>query len=300
MSAVTRADAEKDVWSALANPVRRVILDALRDGPRTTGELAAAFPALSRFAVMQHLTVLEQAGLLLVRRQGRRRLNHLNVAPLEEVRQRWLHGFAEHAGRAALALRRHVEGTQQPPPQPRQQGQESNEMESTTIDEEAAATTGLAAAAGAQARAVRIESELRIAAPAEKVFKALTEEQHDWYPYNYGGPRVRTIVFEPRVGGGCWEDWGAGAGHFYGTVTHYDPPRAFTLRGGLANSTLLDNAFVLVPQDDGSTIVQHSMTAFGELTEEDMHGIRVHGNLSLFEDQLRAWVEQGRSVRAAE
>ena len=101
-------------------------------------------------------------------------------------------------------------------------------MESTTIDEETTATTG------AQARAVRIESELRIAAPADKVFKALTEEQHDWYPYNYGGPRVRAIVFEPRVGGGCWEDWGDGAGQFYGTITHYDPPRAFTLRGGLA------------------------------------------------------------------
>lgn len=281
------------MWSALANPVRRAVLDQLKDGPRTTGELAAAFPALSRFAVMQHLTVLEEAGLLLVRRQGRHRLNHLNVAPLEEVRERWLHGFAEQAGRAAVALRRHVEGPDRPTTAtatPREE--ENEEMESTTIDDEPAA----AATAPRRARAVRIESELRIEAPAVRVFKALTEEQHDWYPYNYGGPRVRTIVFEPRVGGACYEDWGDGAGQFYGTITHYDPPRAFTLRGGLAGGTVLDNAFTLVERPDGSTIVQHSMTAFGELSDDDMHGIRTHGNLSLFTDHLRAWVERGIAV----
>jgi DNA-binding transcriptional ArsR family regulator/uncharacterized protein YndB with AHSA1/START domain len=285
------AGGERDVWSALANPVRRSVLDLLRDGPRTTGELANAFPQLSRFAVMQHLSVLEQAGLLLARRRGRHRLNHLNVAPLQEIRERWLHGFGEEAGRAALALRRHLEAGARPRSQSHDDqttGQGDDEMESTVTEDPT--TTQ------AQARAVRIESELRIGAPPERVFRALTEEQHEWYPYNYGGERVRTIVFEPRVGGGCYEDWGDGAGHFYGTVTHYDPPRAFTLRGGLAGSTVLDNAFTLVAQPDGSTIVQHSMTAFGDLTDDEVHGIRVHGNLALFEDHLRAWVEQGIAV----
>src|ERR1700738_1949422 len=101
--------ATRDVWSALANPIRRKMLDQLRDRPRTTSELAAAFPELSRFAVMQHLGVLEAASLLLVRRQGRLRLNHLNPTPLEGVRQRWLHGFSEHAARTDLALKRHLE-----------------------------------------------------------------------------------------------------------------------------------------------------------------------------------------------
>ena len=52
------------VWKALANPFRRKILDLLREEAMTTGDLAAAFPELSRYAVMQHLDVLEQAGLI--------------------------------------------------------------------------------------------------------------------------------------------------------------------------------------------------------------------------------------------
>lgn len=256
----------RDVWGALANPVRRAVLDALREGPQTTGELAAAFPDLSRFAVMQHLGVLEEAGLLLVRREGRRRLNFVNPAPLEEVRQRWLNRFASEAGRTAVALRRHVE--------------KEREMSSKT------------------AQSVRIESEFTVAAPPERVFAALTAEQHDWYPYNYGGPRVRSIVFEPRVGGAVYEDWGDGAGHWYGTVTHYDPPSAFALRGALAHGTVLDNEFSLAATEDGSgCVVRHSMTAFGDLDDDDLAGIRTHGDMSRFADHLRAWVEDGRSVR---
>lgn len=256
------------MWSALAHPVRRSVLDELRPGPRTTGELAAAFPQLSRFAVMQHLGVLEQAGLLLVRRRGRHRLNYVNPAPLEEVRRRWMSEFAAEAGRGAVALKHYIEA------EPRRGPDKETKVETTT----------------ATARAVRIQSELRVEAPRDRVFQALTLEQHRWYPYTYGGDRVREIVFEPRVGGMVYEDWGDGAGHFYGIVTHYDPPSAVTIRGGLPGSTVLENDFVLA-DDGGSTVVRHAMTAFGELTDEEVGGIRSHGDMSLFEPQLKAWVE---------
>lgn len=58
------------VFQALADPTRRQILDLLRLQPRTTGQLAEQFPS-TRFAVMKHLNVLEEAGLVLARRQGR-------------------------------------------------------------------------------------------------------------------------------------------------------------------------------------------------------------------------------------
>jgi DNA-binding transcriptional ArsR family regulator/uncharacterized protein YndB with AHSA1/START domain len=266
-----------DVWGALANPVRRQVLDLLRDGARTTGQLADSFPGLSRFAVMQHLNVLESAGLLLVRRVGRERHNFVNPAPLEEVRTRWLNDFAVDAGRTAVALQRHLT------PSHAQQKEQP-----------------MTAPAGT-ARAVRTESEFRVDAPPERVFLALTEEQHAWYPYTYGGDRVRDIVFEPRVGGNCYEDWGDGAGHWYGTVTHFDPPRGVTMRGGLPHSTVLENSFELeaTTADDGSpsTIVRHSMTAFGELSDDDAGGIRSHGDMSLFAPQLRAWCEHNKRVR---
>ncbi len=66
------------------------MLDLLADRPRTTGELAAAFPKLSRFAVMKHLAVLQKAGLLVVTREGRRRWNAINPVPLRDVLRRWM------------------------------------------------------------------------------------------------------------------------------------------------------------------------------------------------------------------
>jgi len=77
------------VWKALADPTRRRILDLLRDRPRTTGDLCAAFP-LTRFAVMKHLSVLKGAGLLTVRREGRERWNHLNAVPLRRMLEHYI------------------------------------------------------------------------------------------------------------------------------------------------------------------------------------------------------------------
>ena len=102
------SDDNEAVWRALANPVRRHILELLRDGAHTTGDLAAAFPELSRYAVMQHLGVLEEAGLLLVRREGRQRFNFLNPVPIERIYRRWMHPFAGRVAAEMLALEQHL------------------------------------------------------------------------------------------------------------------------------------------------------------------------------------------------
>ncbi len=77
------------IWKALADPTRRRILDLLKDQPRTTGDLSNAF-SLSRFAVMKHLGILEAAGLVAVRRQGRERWNHLNAIPLRRIYEHYI------------------------------------------------------------------------------------------------------------------------------------------------------------------------------------------------------------------
>ena len=71
------------VFKALANPARRRLLDALKDGPRTTGQLCEIEDGLDRCTVMQHLKTLEAADLILVRREGRERWNHLNAEPIK-------------------------------------------------------------------------------------------------------------------------------------------------------------------------------------------------------------------------
>ena len=97
------------MWRALSTPLRRHLLDLLSAGPRTTGELAEAVPDLSRFAVMQHLRVLTDAGLVVVRRRGRYRFNYLNPVPLRRWYERWVLPLADRAAAEVLALQRRVE-----------------------------------------------------------------------------------------------------------------------------------------------------------------------------------------------
>lgn len=104
-----RVDSLEPVWKALANQWRREILDHLRDGPMTTGELAESFPDLSRFAVMQHLKVLEEAGLVVVRRSGRSRINHLNPVPIQQIYERWVRQYEGRWTEALVSLKRQIE-----------------------------------------------------------------------------------------------------------------------------------------------------------------------------------------------
>lgn len=104
-----RAGDLEDVWRALASPVRRQILDLLRDGPRTTGALADHFAELSRFAVMQHLRVLEEAELVLPRRDGRKRYNYLNPVPIQQVYDRWVVRYTRPWTEALVRLRDQLE-----------------------------------------------------------------------------------------------------------------------------------------------------------------------------------------------
>lgn len=82
------------VWKALADPTRRNIIEELDRGEKTTAELCERFDALSRFAVMKHLDVLEGAGLVQVKREGRNRWNSLNRDPLAEADE-WLSRHVE-------------------------------------------------------------------------------------------------------------------------------------------------------------------------------------------------------------
>jgi DNA-binding transcriptional ArsR family regulator len=97
------------IWKALGSPHRRALLDALRDGPQTTSALCDVLPRLSRFAVMQHLGVLERAGVVLVRREGRERWNELNAVPIQRELERWLNGFQQATASRLLAFERHLQ-----------------------------------------------------------------------------------------------------------------------------------------------------------------------------------------------
>ncbi len=98
------------VWKALSDPTRRRILDLLKPGPRSTGDLVGALPHLTRFGVMKHLGILEEAGLVTSRKEGRTRLNYLNPAPVRAIYERWVSGFSELWSSQLLGLKGHIEG----------------------------------------------------------------------------------------------------------------------------------------------------------------------------------------------
>jgi DNA-binding transcriptional ArsR family regulator len=102
------------VFKAVGDRTRRRMLDLLAERPRTTGELSAAFPRLSRFAVMKHLGVLKAAGLLIVSRDGRKRWNALNPVPLRDVLRRWLGRHEQLWADALLDIRDAAEAAPRP------------------------------------------------------------------------------------------------------------------------------------------------------------------------------------------
>lgn len=102
-------DHEDRVFKALGNRVRRRLLDCLKDNPATTGSLCESFPELDRCTVMQHLKVLEGAGLIVVRREGRERWNHLDALPIQALHERWIGGYAAYAAQGLLKLKRDLE-----------------------------------------------------------------------------------------------------------------------------------------------------------------------------------------------
>jgi DNA-binding transcriptional ArsR family regulator len=86
-----------EVLTALSDPTRRTVLEQLRDGPRSVGDIVAAVP-VSQSAVSQHLRVLREAGLVSDRRQGTRRLYQVELDGLAALR-----AYVDHFWDAALA-----------------------------------------------------------------------------------------------------------------------------------------------------------------------------------------------------
>ena len=109
MVTYTRLVDDDRVFKALADPSRRHLLDRLfeRDG-RTLTELESELE-MTRFGVMKHLRLLEEAGLVVARRQGREKLHFLNPVPIRLIHDRWIDKFTEHRVAALADLKSELE-----------------------------------------------------------------------------------------------------------------------------------------------------------------------------------------------
>ncbi len=97
------------MFRALAAPTRRKLLDELyREDGQTLSELERRLP-MSRFGVMKHLGVLEEANLVVTRRRGREKLHFLNPVPIRVIHDRWVSKYAEPYASALSEIKRELE-----------------------------------------------------------------------------------------------------------------------------------------------------------------------------------------------
>jgi uncharacterized protein YndB with AHSA1/START domain len=97
------------IFKALADPTRRTLLDELfvRDG-QSLSELEDRF-SMTRFGVMKHLKQLEEAGLVVARKQGREKLHYLNPVPIRLVHDRWVSKYSEPWASALVEIKQRLE-----------------------------------------------------------------------------------------------------------------------------------------------------------------------------------------------
>ena len=104
-------DDDDRAFKALADPTRRALLDKLfmRDG-RTLRELEAGLE-MTRFGVMKHLRLLEEAGLVTTQKRGREKLHFLNPVPIRLIHDRWIDKYTERRVSALADLKSKLEET---------------------------------------------------------------------------------------------------------------------------------------------------------------------------------------------
>ena len=246
------------IWRALADPSRRKILDLLKEQPRTTGNLCEQFDT-SRYAVMKHLNILTEAGLVLVRRLGRERWNHLNAIPIQQIHERWVSQYEAKWATGLLNLKQNLEGD---------------------------------FPAMSQLGDFHIEQEITIHAPVSKVFNALTHDVAAWWgtPFQLT-PNPTALILEPHAGGRFYEEFAEGSA-LWAIVQSIQQDDHLVLDGrfGMFGAIHSVATFILEEQENG-TLLKFSHQAMGEVGEKQEKGF-TYGWNDLLGTRLKAYAEE--------
>jgi DNA-binding transcriptional ArsR family regulator/uncharacterized protein YndB with AHSA1/START domain len=272
------------LWQAAAHPTRRRLIELLRDGPKTTGELCRGF-STTRFAVMKHLAVLERAGVVAVRRAGRQRWNVLDAGQLRRLGHPW--GWP---GSRQPADERLPEG------QPRLVGPVG--LVHPGLPAEAGGPAAEQDGAAAGQREAAVEQDLSpallysfIDAPPWRVFDALTVHVAAWWGAPHlCSPDASNLVIEPQPGGRFVEEWGHRQGTLRGQVTAIRQDERVELTGAVlgASRGVLD---IRLEGREGGTGLRASLRleSGGRADAEDARGAID----DLLGRRLKVFVERG-------
>jgi DNA-binding transcriptional ArsR family regulator len=251
--------AEEDtglLWRALADPTRRRILDLLRQRPLITGEIAAQFP-ISRIAVMRHLDVLSQAGLVTSRKRGRQRWHYLNTIPLQKLHQRWADPAAAGFASALLRLQDTIEAEGRP-----------IEQIQPTVD---------------------VALDIEIAGPPAAVFAALTHDVGGWWGHPFVTARATSLALDPRLGGLFTERWDTG-GQVIASVTGWAQDEHLQLTGSFHMGVGVGVATFDLAASAAGTVLRFSFRAIG-VVDAEVAGAMARAWAELVGTRLKGLVE---------
>ena len=246
------------LWRALADPTRRRILDLLRERPLITGEIAAQF-AISRIAVMRHLEVLSEAGLVTSRKRGRERWHYLNAVPLQRLHRRWAEPSAAGFASALLRLQDTVqtEGRPMEPIRP-------------TVD---------------------VALDIEIAGTPGTVFAALTKDIGGWWGRPFVTTRATSLALDPRLGGLFTERWNNG-GQVIASVTGWAQDEHLQLTGSFHMNVGVGVASFDLAESATGTLLQFSFRAIG-VADAEVAGAMSRAWAELIGTRLKGLVETG-------
>lgn len=219
---------------ALADPVRWQLVQALAEGPRTTGTLAAGFDQ-TRFGVMKHLEVLLEAGLITVERRGRERWNHLNPVPLAAVLQAITTPLGRDWSARLLALGRAVRERESPMTAPRM---------------------------------IEIRQQIPLPAPPARVFEVFVTQIDLWWTAPYRLTEGGRITLDARIGGDLREEGAQGHVAVWGKVDEVAPGRILGLTGTFGMQTAVTGRVrITLEAVEGGTDLTLSHIALGPIAE---------------------------------
>jgi DNA-binding transcriptional ArsR family regulator len=252
------------LWRALFHPTRRQIVRLLKEKPRTTGELSNFFD-VSRYAVMKHLRVLEQADLIDVRREGRLRWNVLNQERLQDMPADYLDSFS-----------------------PSQQDEQ--EVEGEAILREMPAGV------------IALDYDVRLPAAASQIYEAFLNHIDRWWPgdnrpgENESGGKM---ILEPFVGGRFYQAFDDnGTGELLGFVTRLQPNEEIRILGPMdsENITATSTVHIRLREEGDETEICHTHRTVGEVQTTLLPTLSSHWRERL-DEHLRAFVTDRNDVK---
>lgn len=253
------------VWRALADPTRRDLLDQLRGGPRPTGELVECIPGMTRFGVMKHLGVLEEAGLITTSKKGRQKFNHLNAVPLKQIYERWVSKYEDQWAGHLIALKDALE-------------HEEHEM-SAKITNEAA-------------RVAHVQTEITINAPKDRVFDAWFDRPHEWFYEKEEDIQAKPTRCDRERGGHFYIELPDGGFNVIGEITMIKPYKSIRMRGDCTiPSAMVINMTITFEEEGGKTTIKVDHRMAGEFDDDLPAGFEEGWQDGL--QKLKALMENG-------